>query len=67
MIFPHFPFCYAKYDLFLPGSNYSRISPEGAAAPSLGVTTFPLPDNTTSLDWENLVETAQKFEGRFEL
>ncbi|PIK34756.1 hypothetical protein BSL78_28421 [Apostichopus japonicus] len=44
------------------GSKYSRISPEGAAAPALAAT-FPLPDSTTSLDWKNLVETAQMFEG----
>ncbi|XP_071832960.1 uncharacterized protein [Apostichopus japonicus] len=43
------------------GSKYSRISPEGAAAPALAAT-FPLPDSTTSLDWKNLVETAQMFE-----
>lgn len=42
-------------------SNYSRISPEGAASPQLSAT-FPLPDTTTTLDWKNLVATAQIFE-----
>ena len=27
---------------------------------------FPLPDNATSLDWKNLVETAKAFEGMME-
>lgn len=48
--------------LFLKASNYSRISPEGAASPQLSAT-FPLPDTTTTLDWKNLVATAQIFEG----